>query len=133
MANEQDSMGWQEITARAKGSYVGMGMSSIGVSEVPGFIKVGFLKLEKPYRSGPRKGMPRWSSGEETFVFITQAEVDVVAKAYETQTGKCRACRGTCTVFASCSVHGGIKTRPCLLCSATGKAIQLGAPFDEQL
>ena len=104
-------------------------MSFIGVSEVPGFIKVGFLKLEEPYRSGPRKGMRRWSSGEETFVFITQAEVDVVAKAYETQTGKCRECRGTCAVFAS----DGIKTRPCLLCSATGKAIQLGAPFDEQL
>lgn len=73
------------------------------------------------YRSGPRKGRPRFK-GPGRRVIVTKAELQAKAAVYETETGKCWDCKGTGQVWAGWSKADGTRYRDCPRCNATGNA-----------
>jgi len=75
------------------------------------------------YRSGPRKDRPRFK-GPGRRVVITNAELQVIATAYEAETGKCWECKGTGQVWAGWSKAEGTKYRKCQRCAGTGEVSQ---------
>ena len=76
------------------------------------------------YRSGPRKGQPRFNKATARRVIITRAELQVIATAYEAETGKCWDCKGTGQTWAGWSKTEGTKYRECQRCAGTGEAQQ---------
>jgi hypothetical protein len=72
------------------------------------------------YRSGPRKDRPRFK-GPGRRVVITKAELQVIATAYEAETGKCWECKGTGQTWAGRSIAEGNKYRKCQRCAGTGE------------
>ena len=76
------------------------------------------------YRSGPRKGQPRFNKPLGRRVVITRAELQVTATAYETETGKCWDCKGTGQAWAGWSRIEGAKYQECQRCAGTGEAQQ---------
>jgi hypothetical protein len=75
------------------------------------------------YRSGPRKGRPRFK-GSGRRVVITRSELQVIATAYEAETGKCWDCKGTGQTWAGWSKAEGTRYRECQRCKGTGEAQQ---------
>lgn len=73
------------------------------------------------YKSGPRKGRPKWE-GRGTKVVLSEMEVGAEVARYIQETGNCANCLGTKEEFLSWSVTEGTKRRPCSECNATGKA-----------
>lgn len=73
------------------------------------------------FRSGPRKGRPRYSTPGATHtqtVFIPRDAVIEAARRYE-QTGQCWNCKGTGKVWAGWSRETGTKQRACPRCNGT--------------
>ena len=73
------------------------------------------------YRSGPRKGRPRFK-GPGRRVIITRSDMWAVATAYEAETGKCWDCKGTGQTWAGWSKAEGTHYRECQRCGGTGEA-----------
>jgi hypothetical protein len=74
------------------------------------------------YRSGPRKGRPKFT-GPETKVIVTKAELEVTAAAYESTTGKCWDCKGSGQTWAGWSKDEGTRYETCSRCKGTGTAL----------
>ncbi len=121
-------MSWFEIAARLKGNpaladrkwmFAEVLMSD--GKNFAGITKVGFMQTGAPYRSGSRKGEPRFLKGTEVYEFVTDQEVTAVALRYEQETGRCKDCRdGQC--WAGWNIETGNSYKPCGRCGATGKA-----------
>ena len=88
-----------------------------GDSIVEGSVPDGF------YRSGPRKGKPRFTR-PRTKVVVTKAELQAAATAYEAETRKCWDCKGSGQVWAGWSKAEGTKYRTCSRCDGSGDAVQ---------
>jgi hypothetical protein len=88
-----------------------------GDSIVEGSVPDGF------YRSGPRKGKPRFTR-PRTKVIVAKKELQVVATAYEAESGKCWDCKGSGQVWAGWSQAEGTRYQTCSRCKGTGDAVQ---------
>lgn len=85
-----------------------------------GFLVTGAVPVGL-YKSGPRKGKPKWQ-GRGTKVLLSETEVVAEVALYIRETGNCANCCGTKQEFLSWRVNEGTKFRPCSECGATGKA-----------
>jgi hypothetical protein len=83
--------------------------------EVEGAIPTGVFK------SGPRKGRPKWPKELQT-IWMRRRDMDRVAIEWEKETGKCHKCDGTGQEWAGWNKEEGRKTRKCDRCSGSGKA-----------
>ena len=83
-------------------------------------MRLGFSRVLK---SGPRKGAKTWRDSEIRECIVTWDEVEQEMKRYETETGNCRECLGTCKQWAGWSKSNGMMYKPCEKCKATGKAV----------
>jgi hypothetical protein len=72
------------------------------------------------YRSGPRKGRPKYPKDSQ-IVVVTTEELNAKAKEYEKETGNCWECKGTGLVFVGWSKAEGSKRNTCPRCSGVGK------------
>ena len=88
-----------------------------GFIEMQGAIPIG------EYKSGPRKGMPKWPSSDRLqTIWIQQSEVEAVAEQWESENGKCHKCEGSGQEWAGWSKGEGRKTRTCQRCKGSGKS-----------
>ena len=75
------------------------------------------------YKSGPRKGRPRFSKplpGTRQQVPVTNAELNAHAARYEREECKCWSCKGSGEEFAGWSKDAGTRKRTCQSCGGTG-------------
>lgn len=73
------------------------------------------------YRSGKRKGMPKFDGKNATRVVVTKAEEAQAAADYERESGRCYRCGGRGETIESIGLRG--KTyRQCGRCQGTGAA-----------
>lgn len=75
------------------------------------------------YSRGPRKGQPRlgkWLPGTKKKMIVTDAEMDLSAKFYESESGKCYNCKGTGQEYYGWSRESGEMLRTCQRCGGSG-------------
>jgi hypothetical protein len=73
------------------------------------------------YKSGPRKGRPKFISPGDKCV-VTQVEEMDAKRDYERDTGKCNGCQGSGKQWAGWSAGEGSRYRECRRCGSTGIA-----------
>jgi hypothetical protein len=87
-----------------------------GFIEMQGAIPIG------EYKSGPRKGMPKWPNSDQLqTIWIQESEMNAVAEQWESETGKCHKCDGSGKTVASSHVVHGKTYRECKRCKGSGK------------
>jgi len=87
-----------------------------GFIEMQGAVPIG------EYKSGPRKGRPKWPKESECqTIWLKDSEMDEVAAEWESETGKCHKCDGSGQEFWAWSAKDGTKTRTCKRCEGSGK------------
>lgn len=74
------------------------------------------------FKSGPRKGSPKWTLPGRNVV-LSDLELEAEEALYAKTTGNCPSCLGTKETFYSWSKVEGTKNRPCKDCMASGKAV----------
>ena len=77
------------------------------------------------YRSGPRKGRPRFL-GPDRRVIVTKAELDERATRYEADTGNCWNCKGSGQECYGWKQGEGNIYRTCGRCGGSGKSPEEG-------
>lgn len=100
--------GWQAHTWSA----------CVGGSIVKGCVPSGI------YRSGPRKGHPKFKpgvAGTDRQVIVSEAQLAANAAEYE-KSGKCWDCKGERQTWCGWSKDKGHSYRDCTRCGATGAA-----------
>ena len=112
--------GWQEWTARKIGKVDDdKGMIDMEVVD-DRTARIGFCDMGPPYKSGPRKGLPRFLTKTRRDVYIRSDEVDVSKSDHEKETGECSGCLGRGDVAHSWSAANGSKRRTCSRCGGSG-------------
>jgi len=89
------------------------------------------VTLAKPtgvYKSGERKGEPKYTKAVEHQAVVTVAETDAEVTAYETRTGLCSDCDGSKRTAAGWSAGTGTRYETCARCKGDGKSHLTGAP-----
>lgn len=78
------------------------------------------------YKSGPRKGEPRFTRNatHRRTVVLSEADLAVEAEHYERVEGNCWTCKGIGSVVKSINVHSGTRYRLCNECNGGGRAKQ---------
>jgi hypothetical protein len=75
------------------------------------------------YKSGPRKGRPRFDHKNTTdrkTVVVSDEDVKTRAERYESETGNCWNCKGTGQVVSGWSAKAGTRYKACGRCGGTG-------------
>lgn len=85
-----------------------------------GYLIIGSVPVGK-YKSGPRKGSPKWE-GEGVKVVVTEADVETETSLYVKTTGNCPNCFGEKTEFLRWSKAAGLETQTCRSCHGSGRA-----------
>lgn len=86
----------------------------------PGFFEViGSVPVGK-YRSGKRKGRPKWDRKIAETVWMKWDDLKETKRLWGIETGKCPECLGTGKQVKSVSVVDGTTYRPCGDCDGTG-------------
>lgn len=94
---------------------------------IGGYLVIGSAPVGH-YKSGPRKGTPKWE-GEGITVVVTEDDVAIETSLYVKTTGNCPNCFGKKTELVSWSKREGTKTQPCRACTGSGLAqAELPAP-----
>jgi len=86
-----------------------------------GYLVVGSVPVGR-FKSGPRKGSPKWE-GEGSKVVVTEPEVEAEVDTYVKTTGNCPNCFGEKTELLSWSKAEGVKTQTCKSCNGSGRAL----------
>lgn len=84
------------------------------------FIEVKGAVPDGTYKSGKRKGRPKFPKIVDTF-FIRRSQLNETASLWEQETGLCEKCQGACKVVVSWSSTTGSKYEKCSKCKGTGK------------
>jgi hypothetical protein len=78
------------------------------------------------YKSGPRKGRPKWGPREDyEKLWIRRADVKETEHRWESETGKCHACEGSGERMRRVSAATK-EFVTCSRCSGSGKAVVAG-------
>ena len=81
--------------------------------EMQGAVTVG------EYKSGPRKGRPKWPKELQT-IWMRRSEIDRVAIEWEIEEGKCQKCYGAGQESVGWSKAEGTRYRKCQRCNGSG-------------
>jgi hypothetical protein len=73
------------------------------------------------YKSGPRKGEPRFR-GPGNKIVVSRAEMEATAAAYESETGNCWNCYGTGQLPVGWNKADGMSHGTCTRCGGSGIA-----------
>ena len=86
-----------------------------------GFVRIGGAVPDGVYRSGPRKGRPKWPKEQQT-LWITWDQVEEEKRLYEEADGLCARCEGTGKMNVGWSKEMGKLMERCERCGGTGQA-----------
>ena len=90
------------------------------------FVKLTGCPITERYKSGKRKGRPKYSLATSMSVTITLAEHEAYLLAWEKETGQCSACTGSGEELERWHHIDGTKMRPCGKCNGSKKATVRG-------
>jgi hypothetical protein len=94
---------------------------SLNSGDAPeGFVKVVGAVPVGTYRSGKRKGRPKWPKDGET-LWIKRDDFTAMQAAWESETGKCAGCCGAGGTIKRASIDGA-EYQECRVCCGTGEA-----------
>jgi hypothetical protein len=104
---------------------VGAGWKWCHVSAIdvpPGFIKVrGAIPIGQ-YKSGKRKGHPKWPKDDQLqTLWMKKTDMDAMALQWEVEQQKCHKCEGSGEVVVSSHVVHGKTFGKCKRCKGSGK------------
>ena len=85
-----------------------------GYFEVVGAVPVG------TYRSGKRKGRPKWDRKTAEMIWMRDDDLVETKRLWGIETGKCAECQGTKKQVKSVSVVDGVTYQQCKTCQGTG-------------
>lgn len=96
------------------------------VSLDDGFIELHGASPISAYKSGPRRGQPRFPPRSQCRrVIVTRQDVADARARWEAETGRCSHCGGEGQEAIGWSAAEGTRYRTCRACSGTGKPVQI--------